>query len=178
MDRHVMRKLSRELTIGLTLAAVLIAAILGTMHYLCYSLISQRQMNARMGNTYSLAKVMVIPLWNTDINMIRQISEAYLTCEYISGVRVETEWGKVLYDSLPKGENISLVREEHVRQSDHYFGRLKLQFTREGIARTLRKTAVTVSIIGLPVMTIIIIAGHFSIRYLLNKALKAFNRGY
>ena len=83
MDRHNIRKLARDLTIGLTLAAVFIAAILVIVHYFCYSAISQRRMDARMGDTYNLAKVMVIPLWNTDTNMIRQISEAYLTCEYI-----------------------------------------------------------------------------------------------
>lgn len=178
MDRHKIRKLARDLTMGLSMATIFIATILVSMHYLCYSTISQRQMNARMRDTYNLAKVMVIPLWNTDINMIRQISEAYLTCEYISGIRVETEWGKVLYDSKPEGASNSFIREEHVRQSDHYFGRLKLQFTREGIERTLRKTIVTVIIISLPVITIIIIGSHFIIRYLLNKALKTPNREY
>jgi len=178
MDRHKIRKLARDLTIGLTMATIFIATILVTLHYLCYSTISQRQMNARMKDTYNLAKVMVIPLWNTDTDMIRQISEAYLTCEYISGIRVETEWGKVLYDSLPEGASNSFIREEHVRQSDHYFGRLKLQFTREGIERTLRKTIVTVIIISLPVITIIIIGSHFIIRYLLNKALKTPNHEY
>ena len=178
MHRHIIRKLARDLTIGLTLVAIFIATILVSAHYWCYSTISQRQMNARMSDTYNLAKVMVIPLWNTDINMIRQISEAYQTCEYISGVRVETEWGKILYDSLPEGANNSLIREEHVRQSDHYFGRLKLQFTSEGIEQTLRKTIFTVIIISLSVITMIIIGSHFIIRYLLNKALKIPNRGY
>ena len=175
MDRHVIRKLARELTIGLTLAAIFIATILVTLHYLCYSVISQRQMNSRMGDTYNLAKVMVIPFWNTDLNMIRQISEAYLTCEYISGIRVETEWGKVLYDSLSEGVSNSLIREEHVRQSDHYFGRLKLQFTSEGIERTLKKTIVTVIATSLPMITIMIIGSHLIIRYLLKKALKTPN---
>jgi hypothetical protein len=175
MDRNNLRKLARDLTIGLTLATIFIAAIFLTMHYLFYSGFSQRRMNARMGDTYNLAKVMVIPLWNTDTNMIRQISEAYLTCEYISGIRVETEWGKVLYDSLSEDASTSLIREEHVRQSDHYFGRLKLQFTSEGIERTLKKTIVTVIAISLPVITIIIIGSHFIIRYLLNKALKTPN---
>ena len=178
MDRYIIRKLARDLTIGLTMTTILIATVLVTMHYFCYSTFSQRQMNARMRDTYNLAKVMVIPLWNTDINMIRQISEAYLTCEYISGIRVETEWGKILYDSLPENASNSFMREEHIRQSDHYFGRLKLQFTREGIERTLRKTFVTVVIISLPVITIIIIGSYFSLRYLLNKALKAPTQGY
>jgi hypothetical protein len=178
MERRMIRKLARNLTIGLTLAAILIATILVTTQYFCYSTITQRQMNVRMSDTYNLAKVMVIPLWNTDINMIRQISEAYLTCEYISGVRVETEWGKVLYDSLPEGASTSFIREEHVRQSDHYFGKLKLQFTRDGIERTLRKTFVSVIIVSLPVITIIIIGSYFIIRNLLNKALKTPNYGY
>jgi hypothetical protein len=172
MGDHIIRKLARNLTIGLTMTILLVATALVTMHYFCYSTFSQHQMNARMRDTYNLGKVMVIPLWNSDINMIRQISEAYLTCEYISGIRVETEWGKILYDSLPENASSSLMREEHVRQSDHYFGRLKLSYTREGIERTLRKTLVTVVIISLPVITIIIIGVYFSLRYLLNKALK------
>ena len=178
MPRNNIRKLTRDLTIGLALAAIFIATILIIIHYFAYSFISQRQMDARMRDTYNLGKVMVIPLWNNDINMIRQISEAYLTCEYISGIRVETEWGKVLYDSLPEGASNPFMREEHVRQSDHYFGRMKLQFTREGIERTLRKTFVAVVIISLPVITIIIIGSYFSIRYLLNKALKTLTQGY
>ena len=131
-----------------------------------------------MSDIYDLAKVMVIPLWNTDINMIRQISEAYQTCEYISGVRVETEWGKVLYDSLPEGASNAFIREEHVRQSDHYFGRLKLQFTGEGIERTLTKTMVTVIIISLPVIAMIIIGSHLFIRCLLKKAFITPNREF
>ena len=174
MQRPIIRKLARNLTIGLSLTVVFIATILVSVHYWCYSTISRHQMNARMSDTYNLAKVMVIPLWNTDINMIRQISEAYLTCAYISGVRVETEWGKVLYDSLPEGASKSFIREEHVRQSDHYFGRLKLQFSREGIERILRKTIVTVIIISLPVITLIIIGSHFLMKYLLNKTLRSF----
>ena len=174
MQRPIIRKLARNLTIGLSLTVFFIATILVSVHYWCYSTISRHQMNARMSDTYNLAKVMVIPLWNTDINMIRQISEAYLTCAYISGVRVETEWGKVLYDSLPEGASKSFIREEHVRQSDHYFGRLKLQFSREGIERILRKTIVTVIIISLPVITLIIIGSHFLMKYLLNKTLRSF----
>ena len=172
MNSDKIRKLTRDLTIGLILATCFVATILVSMHYFCYSTISQRQMNARMNDTYDLAKVMVIPLWNTDINMIRQISEAYLTCEYISGIRVETEWGKTLYDRLTEGASKSFIREEHVRQSDHYFGRLKLQFTSNGIEQTLRKTIATVIIISLPVITIMIIGSHFLMRYLLNKAFK------
>lgn len=178
MGNHIIRKLARDLTIGLTMTTLLIVTVLVAVHYFCYSTFSQRQMNSRMRDTYNLAKVMVIPLWNSDINMIRQISEAYLTCEYISGIRVETEWGKILYDSLPENASSSLMREEHVRQSDHYFGRLKLQYTRGGIERTLRKTLVTVVIISLPVITIIIIGCYFSLRYLLNKTLKSHIEGY
>jgi len=125
-----------------------------------------------MRDTYDLAKVLVIPLWNTDINMIRQISEAYMTCEYISGVRVETDYGKILYENLPVGASHSLIREEKIRQSDHYFGRLKLQFTREGTERTLKKSIINVIIISFPVIVVFIIASHMFIRYLLNKAFK------
>ena len=178
MDKPFNRKLVRDLTIGIAVTSIFIAAMSTVIHCLCYSFISQRQMNARMKDTYNLAKVMVIPLWNTDINMIRQISEAYLTCEYISGVRVETEWGKVLYDSLPEGANSSYIREEHVRQSDHYFGRLKLQFTADGLEQTLRKTIITVIIVSLPVIAIIIIASHFIIKNRLNNALKSHIRTY
>lgn len=178
MDSYSKRKLARDLTIGLSLVAIFIVAMSVAIHYLSYSKISQRQMNARMVDTYNLAKAMVIPLWNTDINMVRQISEAYMTCAYISGVRVETEWGKVLYNSLPEGANNSLTREEHVRQSDHYFGRLKLQFTRDGIEQTLKKTVVAVIIISLPVIAAVLIGSHFIIKYLLNKAFKTHNRAY
>jgi hypothetical protein len=178
METDMIRKLTRDLTIGLALASVFIAALLVTIHYFSYSFISQRQMNARMMDTYDLAKVLAVPLWNNDIDMIRQISEAYLTCEYISGVRVETEWGKVLYDRLPEGASKSLIREERVRQSDHYFGRLKLQFAREGVEQTLKKTIVFVIILSLPVIAIIIIGIHYIIVHLLNKAFRTHHRAY
>jgi hypothetical protein len=101
--------------------------------------------------------------------MIRQIAEAYLTCEYISGIRVETDLGEILYDSLPQGKSDSFIREEMVRQSDHYFGRIQLQFTREGIDRTLRKTIITVIIAGLLLIGITIIGSRFLMKHLLNK---------
>ncbi|UCF94244.1 MAG: hypothetical protein JSW39_08820 [Desulfobacterales bacterium] len=177
MESAAISKLARDLTIGLIFVTSLVAAVLVTMHYWCYSISAQRRLNARMSDTYNLAKVMVIPLWNSDTNMARQIAEAYLTCEYIAGIRVETEYGKILYDNLPAGENKSIIREERVRQGDHYFGRLILQFSREGIERTLKKTVVTISVLMLPVMALIIIGSHCMLRYLLNKALKAPDRG-
>jgi hypothetical protein len=85
---------------------------------------------------------------------------------------VETDYGRILYDNLPEVASNSLIREGRVRQSDHYFGRLKLQFTREGTERTLKKTIITVILISLPVMVIFIIGDHIFIKYLLNKAFK------
>jgi len=173
MDKHSIQKLARELTVGLCVVISLTATILVTTHYFCYSVLSQRQMNARMNDTYDLAKAMVIPIWNADINMIRQMSEAYLTCEYISGIMVETDYGKILYENLPASAGKSFIREERIRQSDHYFGRLKLQFSREGTERTMRKTIIAVILVSLPVISTIIIGSHFIIKSILNKALKS-----
>lgn len=176
MDKLRIEKLSFYLTIGFVLAITFVVTILIIMHYVCYSIVLQNQIDSRMTNTYNLAKVMVIPLWNNDTNLIRQISEAYQTCEYISGVRVETDLGETLYDSMQDVSSNSLIREEMVRQSDHYFGRLKLQFTREGIDQTLRKTLIIVIIATLPLIMISIIGSHFLIKYFLNNTLNPYNR--
>jgi hypothetical protein len=68
MDKYSIQKLARELTVGLCVVISLTATMLVTTHYFCYSVLSQRQMNARMNDTYDLAKAMVIPIWNADIN--------------------------------------------------------------------------------------------------------------
>ena len=176
MDRGKMERLLLSLTAGHGLVLVLVVCILITMHYASYSKIAQDQMDSRMKDTYDLAKVMVIPLWNNDLNMIRQISEAYMTCAYISGIKVDTDLGETLYDNILEASSNQLIREEKVRQSDHYFGTIRLQFTREGIDRTLRKTLIIVIIATIPLIMITIIGCHFLIKYFLKKALKPHNR--
>ncbi len=122
--------------------------------------------------TDELARVLVFPLWNGDQEVIRQIAGAYLNSEYLTGIRVVTEYGDVLYDHFPEGADKVLIREAMIRQGDHYFGQVQLQFSRQSIERRQRSTIVAVIIIGLPLITVIIVGAHFAMRRLLNESSK------
>lgn len=172
MDKFNLQNLANNLTIVFFLLIMVTATILVTIHYFSYNIISRQQMNVRMSNTYDLAKAMVMPIWNSDLEMLRQISEAYLSCEYISGIRLETDYGKILYDNLSSATGESFTREEMIRQSDHYFGRLKLQFSGKGTEQTIRKTIFTVIVLSLPLIVGVIIGSHVIIKLLLRKAFK------
>lgn len=172
MERSKIKKVSRHLTIVISFTTTFLVAFLIVIHYMCYSIVSRHQLNERMTNTYDLAKVMVMPLWNSDTNMIRQISEAYLTCEYISGIRVETDFGKIFYDSSHESIDKAVMREEMIRQSDHYFGKLKVWFTEAGLRQTLRKSTMALVMISLPIVALILLGSHYYLKYFLKKTLE------
>ena len=75
-------------------------------------------------------------------------------------------YGEVLYDHFPEGGNEALIREAMIRQGDHYFGQIRLQFTRQSIERRLRLAMVAVILISLPVIMVIIVGAHFAMRRL------------
>jgi hypothetical protein len=82
---------------------------------------------------------------------------------------VVTEYGDVLYDRLPEHEERAFIREAMIRQGDHYFGQVRLQFTRQTFARRQRLTLLAVIITGLPVIVVIIVGARFALKRILDE---------
>jgi hypothetical protein len=85
---------------------------------------------------------------------------------------VVSEYDDVLYRHFPEGESKVHIKEAMIRQGDHYFGQVTLQFTTQSIAQRQRLTMVGVIIIRLAVITVIIVGVHFAMRRLLRKGLE------
>ena len=163
-------RLLRALTVALALVVSAVAVILVGVYYSCSHFLIERHLNARMEClTDELVRVLVFPFWNGDQDVIQGISEAFLKSEYLAGIRVVTEYGDVLYDHLPKGGDRRLVREAMIRQGDHYFGQVRLQFTRQTLAKRQRLTLLAVVIIGLPVIVVIIVGAYFALKRFLDE---------
>ncbi len=98
-DKYKKRTLARDLIIRLTLAISFVVTILIIIYYAYSTITSRRELNARIAYiTDEFAKVLALPVWNVDENMIQQISEAYLKSEYLSGIRVETNYKEIIFD--------------------------------------------------------------------------------
>jgi hypothetical protein len=82
---------------------------------------------------------------------------------------VVTEYGDVLYDHLPEGGDKTLIGEAMIRQGDHYFGQVRLQFTRQTIEERERETVLTVVVAGVPVIAVIIVGARFALKRFLRK---------
>jgi hypothetical protein len=163
-------RLLRALTVALALVVGAVAVVLVGVYYSCSHFLTERHLNARMESvTDELARVLVFPLWNGNQDVIQGISEAFLKSEDLIGIRVVTEYGDVLYDHLPEGGDRRLVRDAMIRQGDHYFGQVRLQFTRQPLARRQRLTLLAVLITGLPVIGVIIVGARFALKRILDE---------
>ncbi len=159
------------LTFGLTLAVSLVAVILAGICYSCSHFITPRHLNARMEYlTDEFTRIPVFPLWNNDQDVVRRVSEAFLKSEYLIGIRVITEYGDVLDAHLPELEEPALVRGAMIRQGDHYFGQVRLQFSRQTIKQRPRETILAVVLVGVPSIVIIIVAARFFLKCFLERS--------
>ncbi|MCP4107531.1 MAG: PAS domain S-box protein [Desulfobacteraceae bacterium] len=171
-DKYKKRTLARDLIIRLTLAISFVVTILVIIYYAYSTITSRRELNARIAYiTDEFAKVLALPMWNVDENMIQQISEAYLKSEYLSGIRVENNFKEILFEKLHgNGKNL-VIKQQSIQTGAYYLGRVELMFNRKSIEQTRKKVLIATVVINISVIIIIIAGTHFIMKSFLNKPL-------
>ncbi|MCP4344280.1 MAG: PAS domain S-box protein [Desulfobacterales bacterium] len=171
-DKYKKRTLARDLIIRLTLTISFAVTILVIIYYAYSTITFKRELNTRITYiTDEFAKVLALPLWNVDENMIHQISEAYLKSEYLSGIRVETNFKEILFDKLYGDEKNLVIKQQSIQTGAYYLGRVELTFNRKRIEQTRKKVLIATVIISISVIIIIIAGTHFIMKSFLNKPL-------
>jgi PAS domain S-box-containing protein len=179
IGKYKKRTIARDLILWLTLSIILVVTILGTIYYLHSADVYQNRLNARTAYiTDEFVNVMILPLWNLDIEMIRQISEAYLNSEYLVGIRVTTQYGAIIFDNHPPPDPKRLIYiKQPIIKEKIVLGTAELSFTKESISQMQRTMIHTILVIGFSVIAIIAAGTHLIMKTLLDAPLEELIQG-
>ena len=147
------RTITRDLTLALVLMNALVIAVFGITYQIYYTgkEIADLKVEAA-GVANEFASVLSRPLWNLDTETVTQIARAYLSSDFISGVRITTGT-TVLLNTLEKtetgGTGWQLARD--VVYSDETIGSVTLSFSQSRIDTTRRQS------MGLTLLTLVLV---------------------
>ena len=86
------RTTANDLILWLTFTITIVATILATAIYQYSTFVAQKELkNKAIQTADELSKVIASPLWEYNMEAIRQITKAYLSSEYVEEIRLTTE---------------------------------------------------------------------------------------
>jgi len=147
------RTISRDLMLSLALMTALVVSVFGIIYRVYYT----NQEIAGLATEASavadeFAEVLSRPLWNMDGDTVTQITRAYLSSDFLTGVRVKTG-PETFFDNLPKNQhpNQWLVETRNIINAGETIGSVELLFSKTRIdnvrKRSLLLTLVTVILV-------------------------------
>ncbi|MBU3918230.1 hypothetical protein KKA14_22085, partial [bacterium] len=179
MGRIIGRKISRDLVVWLTLLISIVISFSGAAYYYYFTVDSQRELNKDI--TYlagEFVEVITLPLWNNDPEMIAKISKAYLNSKYLTGIRVESNFGELLFDTLPYVRRSSeIVKKIMISNENIELGNVELLFSDESIQKTQQMMVYAIAVNMLLVIIAIIIGTNIIMKSLLIKPLEQLVEG-
>ena len=140
------RTISRDLTIGLTLMTALVFSIFGASYLVYYTNREAHDLEREAaGIADEFAEVLARPLWNLDVDTVKQIAKAYLSSDFLSAVRIETNL-EAYFDTIPeqtqKERWIRLKRD--IVSGDEHIGTTELLFSRERIQAIQKRSLISI----------------------------------
>ncbi|MDM8515615.1 response regulator [Desulfobacterales bacterium HSG16] len=177
--RYRKRTLARDLIIGLIMALVAVITVQSIIYYITSAKTAEKRLDVLADSiSNEFAKVIVLPMWNMDYTMMRQISAAYLNSESLIAIRVKTKvLDPPIYDNFPPNPSTLIYRKKIVKRRSLKIGSVELLFTNLKIIKaqqTLIKSIITIS---LTVIFMIFAGTHLIMRFLLNKPIERFIKG-
>ncbi|MBF0226793.1 MAG: response regulator [Desulfobacterales bacterium] len=146
--------------------------LFGTIYLYYYLSIFQNDLNAKADNVSSeVAKVLSIPVWNTDPISIKDISGAYLGSEFIQGIRIKTGFGFIL-DKFPTKTEGMIYRQRELQYSGEKLGTVELLFSKSSMDMALKIMVRGLAIVGFFIIISVLILVHLIMRKLLTLPLK------
>ncbi len=171
MKTYRYRTLSRDLIFWLTITISTVVAVLAGAYYTYSTILAQKELESSADTTTAeLAKVLVQPLWNLDAGTIEQISRAYLSTDFMVGIKVGTDYD-VLFESMPEDMEDVLVSNKKIAKGGDAVGVVEVIYTTKSIKQTQETMIRTMIVIIISVLLIVILGTQIIMRFTLNKPL-------
>jgi PAS domain S-box-containing protein len=151
------RTISRDLMLGLALMTALIVSAFGIVyrvHYTNKEIADLATEAAVVADEF--AEVLVRPLWNMDGDTVIQITRAYLSSGFLTGVQVKTG-PDVFFDNLPENQDSSdwLVEQRSIVNAGETIGSVELHFSKARID-IVRKGSLLLTLVTVVLVTAVI----------------------
>lgn len=147
------RTISRDLMLSLALMTALIVSAFGIIYRVYYTNQEIVGLATEAGAVADeFAEVLARPLWNMDGDTVSQITRAYLSSGFLTGVRVTTGL-ETFFDNLPKDRHPDqwLVENRNIINAGETIGSVELLFSKARIdivrKRSLLLTLLTVILV-------------------------------
>ncbi|GAB6905763.1 putative Histidine kinase [Desulfosarcina cetonica] len=147
------RTISRDLTLGLALMTALVMSVFGMAYQIYYTHREVADLNRdAVAIADEFAEVLARPLWNMDMDTVTQIANAYLSSDFLTGVRISSG-PEILFDTIPPDiEPIQwLILERKILNAGETIGTARLLFSTIRVdtvhSRSLMLTLVTIILV-------------------------------
>ncbi len=151
------RTISRDLTLGLALMTALVVSIFGAAYQLYFTnkeAVELKREAAAIADEF--AEVLTHPLWNLDLDTVVQITRAYLTSDFVIGVRVRTDQENY-FDNIP--DHASMDRwyylERNIVYQGQTIGSTELLFS-EARIQSIRRRSLNLTLVTIFLVTLVI----------------------
>jgi len=146
VSRKIRRTISRDLTLSLTLMTALVFSTFGAIYQVYYTNRETRNLESEAADVADeFAEVLARPLWNLDVDTVKQIAKAYLSSDFLSAVRIETNL-EAYFDTIP--EQTQMERWIHLKRNivsgDEHIGTAELLFSRERIQAIQKRSLISI----------------------------------
>ena len=163
------RTISRDLMLSLALMTALIVSVFGVIYRAYYT----RQEIAGLATEVAaiadeFAEVLARPLWNMDGDTVTQITRAYLSSDFLTGVRVKTG-PEVFFDNLPEDQHPDrwLAEQRNIVNAGETIGSVDLLFSKARID-IVRKRSLLLTLVTVVLVTAVIGLGtHMLMKHLM-----------
>jgi len=140
------RTISRDLTLGLTLMTALVFSVFGAVYQVYYINQETRNLESEAADIADeFAEVLARPLWNLDVDTVRQIAKAYLSSDFLSAVRIQTNL-EAYFDNMPEHtqKELWLRLKRDISSGDENIGTAELLFSRKRIQAIQKRSFVSI----------------------------------
>ena len=167
------RTISRDLTLSLTVMTALVFFVFGASYQIYYTSREASNLETEAAAVADeFAEVLARPLWNLDIDTVNQIARAYLSSDFLSGVRINTNL-ETYYDNFPvdpwAGRWLLLKRD--IVNGGETIGTTDLLFSKARI-EAIQKRSLVLTLVTLFLVTLVIGLGtHMLMKRLMVKPL-------
>ncbi len=149
--------ISRDLMLGLALMTALIISGFGIIYRAYYTSLEIADLTTEAAAIADeFAEVLVRPLWNMDEDTVTQITKAYLSSDFLVGVRVKTG-STIFFDNLQAGQQSShrLTEKRNIVHAGETIGRIELLFSDARID-SVRKRSLLLTLVAVVIVTAVI----------------------
>lgn len=151
------RTISRDLTLSLALMTALVVSIFGAAYQIYFTNQEVNNLEIEAASIADeFAEVLARPLWNLDIDTVNQIARAYLSSDFLTGVRITTSL-ETYFDNIPdhsQADHWFFLKREIVNESEA-IGSTELLFSKARI-ETIRKRSLVLTLVTIFLVTLVI----------------------